>query len=66
MEHPLYPLQQAAELRLKAERLEGSERDHCLWLAREWEKTAERHATGARAGKSAGHPLPAPGAMRRR
>lgn len=32
----------AAELRRKADRLEGAEREHLLWLAREWEEIARR------------------------
>ena len=36
------PRRIAAELRCKAEGLTGDAREHCLWLAREWDLTADR------------------------
>jgi hypothetical protein len=32
----------AADLRVKADQVAGAERDYFLWLAQEWEKTADR------------------------
>lgn len=40
MDQPLIPAVQASNLRAKAATLDGGERDYCLWLAAEWDKTA--------------------------
>jgi hypothetical protein len=46
MEQPLSPTAMAKEFRAKAATLTGADRDYCLWLAGEWDKTAMRCATG--------------------
>ena len=43
------PRPEAADLRRKAETLEGQDRAYCLWLAREWEKTEARFGAGSTA-----------------
>jgi hypothetical protein len=47
MDQPFSPSSQAAALRAKAAALDGHERDYCLWLAAEWDKTAARHRPGS-------------------
>ena len=43
MDQPLSPAAQAGALRAKAAALSGAERDYCLWLASEWDKSGARH-----------------------
>jgi hypothetical protein len=38
----------AAELRRRAESVEGAERENLLWIAEEWEKLAARDEPGRR------------------
>lgn len=40
MEQPVSPTAMAREFRAKAETLTGADRDYCLWLAGEWDKSA--------------------------
>jgi hypothetical protein len=42
------PLDQATEMRARAAALDGPERDYYLWLAGEWDKSANRFADDER------------------
>jgi hypothetical protein len=43
MSDTIDPITQAQDLRERAATLLGADREYCLWLAQEWDKSAARH-----------------------